>query len=193
MSVLPDHQIEFYCRERGMIDPYRPENLQPASLDLTLGRDFRVFKDASKIKFVDLSDPETYKDLTEPVTVTDEFVLHPGEFVLAATDEVVSIPAELVARIEGKSSLGRLGLVVHATAGYIDPGFNGSITLEMCNWLKAPIVMQPGRPFCQLSFMTMDSLPTKTYQGRYQGDMTAAPSRYGGAWDAELGIPERTM
>lgn len=185
MSVLPDHQIEWYCQEHGMIDPYRPEHLQPASIDLTLSHNFRVFKDASNIKVVDLSDPETYKDLTEPVTVEDEFVLHPGEFVLAATDEVVKIPDALVSRIEGKSSLGRLGLVVHATAGYIDPGFNGAVTLEMCNWLKVPIVMQPGRPFCQLSFMEMADKPRKSYQGRYQGDKTAAASRYGEAWEPE--------
>lgn len=182
MPVLPDYQIEFYCKEHGMVTPYRPEHLQPASIDLTLSHDFRVFKDNSSIKYIDLADPSTYEDLTEPVFVEHEFVIHPRSFVLGATDEVVKIPDELVSRIEGKSSLGRLGLVVHATAGYIDPGFHGKITLEMSNWLDIPIVVRPGQPFCQLAFQTMADKPLKPYQGRYQGDMGAAPSRYGEAW-----------
>jgi dCTP deaminase len=182
VSVLADHQIEWYCQEHRMIDPYRPEHLQPASIDLTLSRDFRVFKDNSSLIAIDLHDPSTYEDLTTPVHVKDQFVIHPGEFVLGATDEVVKIPDDLVSRIEGKSSLGRLGLVVHATAGYIDPGFHGKVTLEMANWMKVPIIVYPGDPFCQLAFTEMSARPRKSYQGRYQGDMNAAPSRYGEAW-----------
>jgi dCTP deaminase len=185
VSVLCDRQIKHLCDGihydgPPMIDPFREENVQPASIDLLMSTEFRVFKN-DNTPYIDLGDPSTFAEITEPVHVPAErgFTLHSGEFVLAATDEVVRIPDGLVARIEGKSSLGRLGLVVHATAGYIDPGFVGKITLEMANFLRIPIILRPGKPMCQLSFHQLSEQPDNTYHGRYQGDMGVAPSRFG--------------
>lgn len=176
MTVLADHEI---CAIAGAIDPFRTERVQPSSYDVSLGRVFRVC-DAHKVKYVDLDDPSTFADLTHRVEVEEDgdFVIHPGEAVLAQTEEVIRVPDHLVARIEGKSSLGRLFLIIHM-AGYIDPGFEGVITLEMANFLGVPIVMRPGRPIAQLSFSRMSGVPDHPYRGRYQGDRETTASRYG--------------
>jgi dCTP deaminase len=112
-----------------------------------------------------------------------EFVIHPGEFVLGRTDERVEVPDDIVCRIEGKSSIGRLGLVVHATAGFVDPGFVGTLTLEITNFNSVPIVLRPGLPICQLSFMTLDRPAERPYGhpdlgSHYHGQTEATESRY---------------
>ncbi len=128
--------------------------VQPASVDLRLGDSFRVFHN-HRASAIDLRHPP--ENLTEEVIVPGEepFVIHPGEFCLGRTLEWVELPDDIVARIEGKSSLGRLGLIVHATAGFCDPGWRGTLTLELNNLTRVPIKLYPGLPIAQLSFMTL--------------------------------------
>ena len=143
-GILSDGTIRRLVGEgRLRIDPWDPEMVQPASVDLKLGSSFRVFHN-HRIQVIDLADPPT--DLTEQVTVDngDSFVIHPNEFVLGRTEEWVELPDDVVGRIEGKSSLGRLGLIVHATAGFVDPGFQGTLTLEITNFNSVPIVLRTG-------------------------------------------------
>jgi dCTP deaminase len=116
----------------------------------------------------------------------DPFVIHPGEFALGRTQEYVEIPDDIVSRIEGKSSLGRLGLIVHATAGFVDPGFKGTLTLEITNLTRVPIKLYTGLPIAQLSFMTLDAPAEQPYGSpelgsHYQGQTAATESRYGRA------------
>jgi dCTP deaminase len=158
--------------------------VQPASVDLRLGTSFLVFHNF-RVSAIDLADPPS--NLTEQVVVGDDesFVIHPGEFVLGRTTEYVELPDDLVARIEGKSSLGRLGLIVHATAGFVDPGFQGTLTLEITNLTRVPIVLWPGKPIAQLSFMTLDRPAERPYGhpelgSHYQGQVEATESRYEG-------------
>ncbi len=185
MTVLADCEL----LEIGpdLIDPFDPSMVQPASIDLTLSNVFRIFNSADTVA-VDLADPATIEGLTERIEVEDKLVLHPGEFVLGATRELVRVPVHLVGRVEGKSSLGRLGLIVHATAGYVDPGYEGDITLEMTNLLRVPIILRPGRPICQLSIQRMSQVPERSYAetGRYQGASGAVESRYGQRQDRNL-------
>lgn len=180
MAVLCDWQIEALAKISGLVDPFIKDNLQPASLDLRLSNEFIVFENHNQ-KFIDLASVEDNGVVHKNVSFDDGFVLHPGEFVLGATEEYVRIPSVLVARLEGKSSIGRLGILVHVTAGYIDPGFQGRITLEIYNLRNIPILLRPGLPFCQISFYEMSEEPEKTYSGRYQGDMNVQSSRYGKA------------
>jgi dCTP deaminase len=183
VSVLSDRQIRNYnimeMQGQKLVDPLREDRIQPASVDLLLGYQFRVIE-AANTKFVDLNDRSTYRDLTKAINVTDEFVLHPQEFVLATTQETVSLPSNMMARVEGKSSLGRLGLIVHATAGFIDPGFSGQITLEMTNLLRVPIVLHPGQAICQISFSFMSQPVERPYDGKYQGQRGVTESRFTG-------------
>ena len=133
MSVLADRDIRAELESgRVRIEPYDPVDLQPSSVDLHLDRSFRVFRN-NRYAFIDVRQPQP--DLTELLTITDDepFILHPGEFVLGQTVEWVELPDDLVARLEGKSSLGRLGLLIHSTAGYVDPGWKGNLTLELSN------------------------------------------------------------
>jgi dCTP deaminase len=184
-SVLSDGTLRRLLDEgRLVIDPWEPEMIQPASIDLKLGTSFRVFHN-HRIRHIDLADPP--RDLTELVTVGDgeEFVIHPGEFVLGRTAERVEMPEDLVSRIEGKSSLGRLGLIVHATAGFVDPGFKGSLTLEITNFNSVPIVLRPGLPIAQLSLMALDAPAERPYGhpelgSHYQSQTDATESRYEG-------------
>ncbi|MDX6702266.1 MAG: dCTP deaminase [Baekduia sp.] len=184
-SVLSDGTIR-RLQEEGqiVIEPWDPLMVQPASVDLKLGTSFRVFHN-HRIQVIDLAAPP--QGLTEPVEVdTDEpFVIHPNEFVLGRTEEHVEMPDDLVARIEGKSSLGRLGLIVHATAGFVDPGFAGTLTLEITNFNSVPIVLRPGLPIAQLSFMTLDRAAERPYGhpdlgSHYQRQVDATESRYEG-------------
>jgi len=156
---------------------------KPASVDLRLGDSFRVFHNY-RAESIDLRDPP--ENLTEEVVVgeDDSFVIHPGEFCLGRTLEWVELPDDIVARIEGKSSLGRLGLIVHATAGFCDPGWKGTLTLELNNLTRVPIVLAPGLKIAQLSFMTLDRPALRPYGSsglgsHYQGQRAATASRYG--------------
>jgi len=184
-SVLSDGTIRRLVGEgRLEIDPWDPAMVQPASIDLRLGGSFRVFHN-HKIQAIDLAAPPS--DLTEHVQVENdgEFVIHPTEFVLGRTAETVGLPNDVVARIEGKSSLGRLGLIVHATAGFVDPGFRGSLTLEITNFNSVPIVLRPGLPIAQLSFMALDEPAERPYGhpelgSHYHGQTEATESRYEG-------------
>jgi dCTP deaminase len=182
-SVLSDGTIRRLVEEgRLVIEPWNPLLVQPASVDLRLGASFRVFHN-HKIQVIDLAAPP--QGLTEHVEITDEepFVIHPGEFVLGRTEERVELPDDIVARIEGKSSLGRLGLIVHATAGFVDPGFSGTLTLEITNFNSVPIVLRPGLPIAQLSLMTLDRPAERPYGhpdlgSHYHGQVEATESRY---------------
>ncbi|HEY0345591.1 MAG TPA: dCTP deaminase, partial [Solirubrobacteraceae bacterium] len=148
------------------------------------GDSFRVFHN-HRIGAIDLANiPE---NLTERVAVPagESFVIHPGEFVLGATEEHVTLPDDIVARIEGKSSLGRLGLIVHATAGFVDPGWKGTLTLEITNLTRVPIKLWAGKPIAQLSFMTLDAPALRPYGhpdlgSHYHGQIEATESRYEG-------------
>lgn len=165
------------------IDPFDPAMIQPASVDLRLGNSFRVFHN-HRTSAIDLRDPPT--NLTEQIQVGEDepFVIHPGEFCLGRTLEYVELPDDVVARIEGKSSLGRLGLIVHATAGFCDPGWKGTLTLELNNLTRVPIRLYPNLPIAQLSFMTLDAPAERPYGhaelgSHYQGQIEATESRYG--------------
>jgi dCTP deaminase len=182
-SVLSDGTIRRLVAERRIVlDPWRPEGVQPASVDLVLGNSFRVFHN-HRVTAIDLRDPP--RNLTEEVVVEKEepFAIHPGEFVLGRTQEYVELPDDVVARIEGKSSLGRLGLIVHATAGFVDPGFRGTLTLEITNLTRVPIKLYAGLPIAQLSFMALDAAAERPYGSpelgsHYQGQVAATESRY---------------
>jgi dCTP deaminase len=180
-SVLSDGTIRRLAEEgRIVIEPWDPSLVQPASVDLRLGDSFRVFHN-HRTAAIDLRDPPT--NLTEEVVATDVFVIHPGEFVLGVTREYVELPDDIVARIEGKSSLGRLGLIVHATAGFVDPGFKGTLTLEITNLTRVPIKLYPDLLIAQLSFMALDAPAERPYGSEalgshYQGQTAATESRY---------------
>ena len=181
--VLSDATIARLIGEgRIGIDPYDEALLQPSSVDVRVDRFFRVFHNA-RYPFIDVKQPQ--EALTELVEIDDDepFILHPGEFVLGSTLEVVSLPDDLVARLEGKSSLGRLGLLIHSTAGFIDPGFEGNVTLELSNVANLPITIYHGMKIGQISFMQMTE-PTTTPYGssalgsKYRGQRGPTPSRY---------------
>ncbi|MGA9859141.1 MAG: dCTP deaminase [Solirubrobacteraceae bacterium] len=183
VSVLSDGTIlELVDAGRIRIDPWDPALVQPASVDLRLGDSFRVFHN-HRAYAIDLLDPPD--NLTSEVVVPDgeSFVIHPGEFCLGRTLEWVELPNDIVARIEGKSSLGRLGLIVHATAGFCDPGWQGTLTLELNNLTRVPIILHPGLPIAQLSFMMLDRPAQRPYGSpglgsHYQGQRAATASRY---------------
>jgi dCTP deaminase len=183
MSVLSDHDIGASI-EAGqiVIRPYDPADLQPSSVDLHLDRRFRVFRN-NRYPYIDVRAPQP--DLTELLTVADDepFVLHPGEFVLGLTLEWVELPNDLVARLEGKSSLGRLGLLIHSTAGYVDPGWKGNLTLELSNVANLPIALYFGMKIGQISFFRMTSPVDRPYGSpelgsKYQGQSEPTASAY---------------
>jgi dCTP deaminase len=182
--VLSDGTIIRLVGEgRIRVDPWDPGLVQPASVDLRLGATFRVFHN-HRTSAIDLRHPPS--NLTEQIDVAPEeaFVIHPGEFCLGRTLEHIELPDDIVARIEGKSSLGRLGLIVHATAGFCDPGWKGTLTLELNNLTRVPIKLYPGLPIAQLSFMALDAPALRPYGhaelgSHYQGQVEATESRYG--------------
>jgi dCTP deaminase len=178
--LLSDRDIRTYVMTGSLgVEPFDPEMIQPSSLDVRLDRTFRVMKDEHT--FID---PAEKQDLYERVVVPDgdPFVLRSGEFALASTYEKVLMPEDLAGRLEGKSSLGRLGLLVHTTAGFIDPGFEGQITLELVNLAPRPIKLWPGMKIGQLCLMLMTSAARYPYGhehngSRYQGQRGPTPSR----------------
>ncbi|MGH3094275.1 MAG: dCTP deaminase [Gaiellaceae bacterium] len=181
--VLSDRTIRRLLEEgRIGIDPYEQELLQPSSVDVRVDRLFRVFHNA-RYAFIDVK--QRMEDLTELVEVDGDepFILHPGEFVLGSTLERVTLPDDLVARLEGKSSLGRLGLLIHSTAGFIDPGWDGHVTLELSNVANLPITIYFGMKIGQLSFVQLTEPAETPYGGgalgsKYQGQTGPTPSRY---------------
>jgi dCTP deaminase len=182
MSVLSDRSIrEEIDAGRLVIDPWNEHNLQPASVDLRLGREFRVFRNY-RLPYIDPK--QEMPSLTELEIIDDasQFILHPGEFALAVTVESVAIPDDIVGRLDGKSSLGRLGLIVHSTAGFVDPGFQGRLTLELTNIANLPIALYYAMPVSQISFMRLSTPAAKPYgsggSSKYQGQSGPEPSRY---------------
>ena len=181
--ILSDRDIkEALASGRVGIDPFDEADVQPSSVDLHVDRFFRTFHNA-RHPFIDVKQP--MEDLTELVEVPGDeaFILHPGEFVLGSTCEYVRLPSDLVARLEGKSSLGRLGLLIHSTAGYVDPGFEGHLTLELSNVANLPITIYPGMKIGQISFFGLSSEAENPYGSRtagskYQGQRGPTPSRY---------------
>ncbi|WP_019856207.1 dCTP deaminase [Actinopolyspora mortivallis] len=163
------------------LDPLDDSSIQPSSIDVRLDRFFRVFDNS---KYTHIDPAQQQDDLTSLVEHTDEdaFVLHPGEFVLGSTFETVRLPEDLAGRLEGKSSLGRLGLLTHSTAGFIDPGFGGHITLELSNVANLPITLWPGMKIGQLCLFRLSSpaehpYGSKAAGSRYQGQRGPTPSR----------------
>lgn len=181
--VLSDRTIREEV-EAGRIafDPFDPGLIQPSSVDVRVDRSFRVFHNA-RHPFIDVR--KRMDDLTELVEVEGDepFILHPGEFVLGQTLERVTLPDDLVARLEGKSSLGRLGLLIHSTAGFVDAGFEGNLTLELSNVANLPITIYHGMPIGQISFMRMDAPVEHPYGSgeagsKYQGQEEPTASRF---------------
>ncbi len=201
MSVLSDRDIRAAMQAgRVRLDPYDPTCLQPSSVDLHLDREFRVFRN-NRYPYIDVRQPQP--DLTEIVAIEDEepFILHPGEFVLGQTLEWVELPDDLVARLEGKSSLGRLGLLIHSTAGYVDPGWKGNLTLELSNVANLPIALYCGMKIGQISFFKMSSPVERPYGSKelgskYQGQSQPTASEYYRDFEASRraakGGPRRT-
>lgn len=181
MSVLSDRDIRAAVQAgRVRIDPWDAACLQPSSVDLHLDREFRVFRN-NRYPYIDVRQQQP--DLTDLVTTQEDepFILHPGEFVLGQTLEWVELPDDLVARIEGKSSLGRLGLLIHSTAGYVDPGWRGNLTLELSNVANLPIALYCGMKIGQISFYQMSSPVERPYGSKelgskYQGQSTPTES-----------------
>jgi len=174
MSVLSDRDIRAaLAAGRLRLTPLDINDIQPASVDIHLDRRFRVFRN-SRYTYIDVRNPQP--DLTELLAVSDDepFVLHPGEFVLGQTVEWVELPDDLIALLEGRSSMGRLGLLIHSTAGYVDPGWRGNLTLELSNVANLPIALYPHMRIGQLSFHTMSSPVDRPYGSaglgsKYQG------------------------
>lgn len=169
--------------DNGRVDlePFDRTMIQPSSIDVRLDKFFRTF-DNHKYPHIDPAADQS--DLTREITVEqgEEFVLHPGEFVLGSTYECVTLPDDVAARLEGKSSLGRLGLLTHSTAGFIDPGFSGHVTLELANVATLPIKLYPGMKIGQLCFFRLSSpaehpYGSSQYGSRYQGQRGPTPSR----------------
>ena len=163
------------------LDPWDPAMLQPSSVDVRLDKYFRVFENH---RYPHIDPAEEQPELTRLIEVGDgeAFVLHPGEFVLGSTWEQVSLPATVAARLEGKSSLGRLGLLTHSTAGFIDPGFSGHVTLELSNMATLPVKLWPGMKIGQLCFFRLSSeaehpYGSQKYGSRYHGQRGPTPSR----------------
>ena len=180
--LLSDRDIrQEINNQRIVLDPWDETMVQPSSVDVRLDRLFRLF-DNHKYPHIDPSIDQP--DLTRLVEVKPDepFVLHPGEFVLGATYEVVTLPDDIAARLEGKSSLGRLGLLTHSTAGFIDPGFSGHVTLERSNVATLPITLWPGMKIGQLCFFRLSSpaehpYGSERYGSRYQGQRGLTASR----------------
>lgn len=182
--ILSDRTIRDAIESgRIVIDPFDPAKVQPSSVDLTLDHRFLVFRNHTR-GVIDVK--EDLSDLTELVEITDPgaaFLLHPGEFVLGSTAERIGLPDDLVGRIEGKSSLGRLGLLIHTTAGFVDAGFDGGITLELSNVASLPITLYPGMKIGQISFLQMTTAADVPYGSgalgsKYAGQVGPTASQY---------------
>jgi dCTP deaminase len=182
--ILSDHSIrEALAGGRIEIDPLDESCIQPSSVDLHLDRYFRVFLNHTS-RVIDVK--EDQENLTELIKVDEDeepFILHPGEFVLGSTAERVKLATDLVARLEGKSSLGRLGLLIHSTAGFVDAGWDGHLTLELSNVANLPITLYPGMKIGQISFLLMTTAAENPYGSKsagskYQGQRGPTPSRY---------------
>ncbi len=180
--LLSDRDIRAEIdRGRVVLDPYDESMVQPSSVDIRLDRFFRVFENH---RYPHIDPAEDQPELTRSVEPDGDepFILHPGEFVLGSTYEVITLPNDVAARLEGKSSLGRLGLLTHSTAGFIDPGFSGHLTLELSNVATLPIKLWPGMKIGQFCFFRLSSpaenpYGSARYGSRYQGQRGPTQSR----------------
>ena len=181
--VLSDRTIkEELAQGRIVIRPLDPADIQPASVDVRLDRKLLVFRN-TRSPYIDVK--QRMDGLTDLVEIQGEeaFTLHPSEFVLASTLEHIEVPDDLVARLEGKSSLGRMGLVIHSTAGYVDPGWKGHLTLELSNIARLPITLYQGMKIGQISFLRLTTPAERLYgssslESKYQGQTEPTASRY---------------
>jgi dCTP deaminase len=197
VSVLSDRDIRAALESNAIrIAPYDPHDLQPSSVDLHLDRSFRVFRN-NRYAYIDVRSPQP--DLTELLSVANDepFILHPGEFVLGQTLEWVELPDDIVARLEGRSSLGRLGLLIHSTAGYVDPGWKGNLTLELSNVANLPIALYYGMSIGQISFFAMSSAAERPYGSaelgsKYQGQSEPTASAFHRDFDTRRATGEPT-
>ena len=193
--ILSDRSIrEELAAGRIVIDPLGDDAIQPSSVDLHCDSLFRVFRNDTT-PFIDPK--QSQEDLTELVEVAEDgaFILHPGEFVLGQTLEWVELPDDLVARLEGKSSLGRLGLLIHSTAGYVDPGWKGTLTLELSNVANLPIALYFGMRIGQISFFRMTSPVERPYGSKdlgskYQGQSEPTASAFHADFDRGRKLPK---
>ena len=183
--ILSDRSIrDQIAAGRIVIEPYDDALVQPSSIDVRISHLFRVFRNHTAGVIDVRRDMTGLTELVEiPTDGSEAFMLHPGEFVLGSTLERVAVPDDLVGRVEGKSSLGRLGLLIHSTAGFIDAGFDGHITLELANVASLPITLYPGMKIGQVSFMQMTTPADRPYGSgatgsKYQGQRGPTPSRY---------------
>lgn len=184
MTILSDKTIKKYLTENKIIiEPLKDDNqIQPSSVDLRLGDEFRVFK-VNKKAFINPKNDDMEEYMETIYSNDDEpFIIHPNEFALATTNEYVEIPSDLVARVEGRSSIGRLGVTMHVTAGFIDPGFKGKITLEISNIGSLPVALYPGQRVCQIVFETMTTPANKPYGhtdrgSKYMGQLNPVSSK----------------
>jgi len=180
--LLSDRDIKSEIdKGRVVLEPYDLNMIQPSSVDVRLDRLFRTFENH---KYAHIDPAENQPELTREVAVEDQdpFILHPGEFVLGSTFEVITLPDDIAGRLEGKSSLGRLGLLTHSTAGFIDPGFSGHVTLELSNVATLPIKLWPGMKIGQLCLFRLESpaehpYGSAVYGSRYQGQRGPTPSK----------------
>ncbi len=172
--LLSDRDIKRYIQEKKIIvDPFDENLVQPCSLDVRLSNQFRLFN-SHNVEYIDTKKPDNYTKLVE---VKDSIVIHPGEFVLGRTIEYIKLPNDICAILEGRSSLGRLGIIIHATAGFIDPGFEGTITLEISNLSNLPVKLYPGMKIGQLAFYKLSSPCEKPYCGKYKGQILPESSK----------------
>ena len=187
--ILSDKSIRDEIRNGQIaISPFDPSDVQPASVDLHLGSKVLVFRNSTS-PFIDLR--KDLPDLNEMVEIAEDqpFILHPGEFVLGNTLERIKLSDAIVARLEGKSSLGRIGLLIHSTAGFVDPGWDGNLTLELSNVSRLPLTLYKGMPIGQISFQYLSTpaenpYGSKSLRSRYQGQTEPTASR------AHLGFDE---
>lgn len=188
--ILSDRSIREELKAgRIVVEPFDEACVQPSSIDLHVDSAFRVFHNA-RHPYIDVK--QRMDDLTELVEIDDgrPFMLHPGEFVLGSTRERVALPDDLVARLEGKSSLGRLGLLIHSTAGYVDPGWDGFLTLELSNVANLPITIYPGMKIGQISFFRLSTPADMPYGSdeagsKYQGQRGPTASKFFQEFDAD--------
>ena len=181
--VLSDRSIKEALKQGHIvIEPLDPQDIQPASVDLHLHQRLLVFRNTRR-PYIDVK--RRLDDLTDSVEIEGDeaFALHPGEFVLASTQEHIEVPHDLVARLEGKSSLGRMGLVIHSTAGYVDPGWKGRLTLELTNIARLPITLYQQMKIGQISFLQLTTPVDRPYgsdslKSKYQGQTQPTASRY---------------
>jgi dCTP deaminase len=184
--ILSDRDIKAAIQSgRVKIESSQPElfrHIHASSMDLRLGNIFKVYEH-NKYALLDAKNPKTFATAMRMITVPDgeSFIVQPGEFVLGVTQEKITVPDDLVVRVEGRSSLGRLGIIIHSTAGFVDPGFSGTITLEISNLNRMPVALYPGMRVCQLAFETMTSPAETPYNlkpfSKYQGQVLPEESR----------------